>query len=147
MNQVFVVLLLGAWGAFAQSDRGELHIRVTDRLGLGISCSIELVTAANGYSDTFTTGDDGNLTIKDLREGAYVLKIAEPGHLPVSRPVEVRSTAHSVSTVPLVPAPDPATNPTLVTELAIWGADLTANRSPDFGPRPETYSDDSAAGR
>lgn len=143
VKQVFVFLLLGACGAFAQSNRGELRIRVTDRLGLGISCGVELTSAATGYRYSFTTDDDGKLTVKNLEEGIYLFKIAEPGYLPVSRSVEVGSTLHAISTIPLVPAPGPATNPTLVTELAVEGADLTANRSPDFGPQPETYSDDS----
>ena len=143
VKQVFVFLLLGACGAFAQSNRGELRIRVTDRLGLGISCGVELTSAATGYRYSFTTDDDGKLTVKGLEDGIYLFKIAEPGYLPVSRSVEVGSTLLAISTIPLVPAPDPATNPTLVTELAVESADLTANRSPDFGPQPETYSDDS----
>ncbi len=135
-------MLLAALEAFAQGDGGKLRIKVTDRLGLPIACSVEVVSEPNRYRQSFNTSDDGTLTISDLPPGSYVLHIDEPGFAAVSRPVEVGSMTPAVATFRLAPLPNPATNPTLEIELTIQGLPLTVNRSPDFGLVPEASTDD-----
>jgi hypothetical protein len=137
-----MMLAAAAWHAFAQDNAGQLRIRVTDRLGLGISCTVEIVNSANQYHRTFTTSDDGRLTVKDLQQGVYLLQIDDPQFTPVSQSVAVGSTQSALATIRLVPLDDPATDPTLETELTIQGLPLTVNRSPDFGLVPEATTDD-----
>jgi hypothetical protein len=135
-------MLLAVLEALAQGNGGELRIRVTDRLGLGISCNVEVVNDPQHYHGSFATGDDGYLTVRDLLPGEYLLRIDEPGFTAVSRSVEVRSTSTEVLAFRLEPLADPANNPTLETELTVQGLPLTVNRSPDFGLIPEATTDD-----
>jgi hypothetical protein len=136
------MMLLAAFEAFAQSGAGSLHIKVTDQLGMGISCNVDVVSEQNRYHNSFATGDNGDLTITGLQQGEYHLQIDESGFEPVSRLVEVRSAASGVSVFRLVRQVDPASNRTLQTELTIQGLPLTLNRSPDFGLVPEASTDD-----
>jgi hypothetical protein len=140
LKRPFVWMLLAALEAIAQSDDGRLRVKVTDRLGIGISCTLDLASEGNHYRQTFTTGEDGRLTVSDLRRGDYLLQIDEPGFAPVLRSIRVGAT-NSVA-IPLEPLADPAGNPTLQTELTIQGLPLTLNRSPDFGLVPQATSDD-----
>jgi hypothetical protein len=137
-----MMLVAAAWQAFAQDNGGQLRIRVTDRLGMGISCAVEIVNSANQYHRTFTTGEDGRLTVKDLQQGPYLLQIDDPQFAPASQSVAVRSTGSASAMIHLLPLADPATDPTLETELTIQGLPLTVNRSPDFGLVPEATTDD-----
>jgi hypothetical protein len=137
-----MMLAAAALQACAQNNSGQLHIRVTDRLGLGISCAVEVVSPANQYRQTFTTSDDGRLTIKDLQAGDYLLRVDDPQFEPVSQSVAVHATATATSVFRLSPLADSATDPTLETELTIQGLPLTVNRSPDFGLVPEATTDD-----
>jgi hypothetical protein len=137
-----MMLAAAALQACAQNNSGQLRIRVTDRLGLGISCTVEVVSPANQYRQTFTTSDDGRLTIKDLQPGDYLLQIDDPQFEPVSQSVAVHATVPATSVFRLSPLADSATDPTLETELTIQGLPLTVNRSPDFGLVPEATTDD-----
>jgi hypothetical protein len=137
-----MMLAAAALQACAQNNSGQLRIRVTDRLGLGISCTVEVVSLANQYRQTFTTSDDGRLTIKDLQPGDYLLRVDDPQFEPVSQSVAVHATATATSVFRLSPLADSATDPTLETELTIQGLPLTVNRSPDFGLVPEATTDD-----
>jgi hypothetical protein len=137
-----MMLAAAALQACAQNNSGQLRIRVTDRLSLGISCTVEVVSPANQYRQTFTTSDDGRLTIKDLQAGDYLSRIDDPQFEPVTQAVAVHATATATSVFRLSPLADSATDPTLETELTIQGLPLTVNRSPDFGLVPEATTDD-----
>jgi hypothetical protein len=142
VKRLFVVMLLSVLEAFAQSDSGKLRIKVTDRLGLPVACSVEVVSESNRYHQIFTTSDDGSLTVSELQPGSYILQIDEPGFAAVSRPIEVGPSSPAVATFRLAPRPNPAINPTLETQLTVQGLPLTVNRSPDFGLVPEATTDD-----
>src|ERR1700722_1885092 len=142
VKRLFVVMLLSVLEAFAQSDSGKLRIKVTDRLGLPVACSVEVVSESNRYHQIFTTSDDGSLTVSELQPGSYILQIDEPGFAAVSSPIEVGPRTPAVATFRLAPLPNPATNPTLETQLTVQGLPLTVNRSPDFGLVPEATTDD-----
>src|SRR5271156_1774050 len=83
--------ILGALPVFAQSTTGELRLTVTDPSGLGVKCTVELVSELNEYDNTFTTGDQGELDAKRLAYGIYHLQIQAQGFATVSEPVEIRS--------------------------------------------------------
>jgi hypothetical protein len=75
----------------AQSDTGELRLTVTDPTGLGLKCTVELVSQGNEYRHTFTTDDQGNLDAKRLPYGIYQLQIQAQSFAHGSESVEIRS--------------------------------------------------------
>ena len=86
-----LILILWAIPLFAQSNSGELRLKVVDPSGLGLKSTVELVSEANQYRDTFTTDDQGNLDAKRLPYGIYQLRIEAPGFARVSEQAEIRS--------------------------------------------------------
>ena len=92
-------LLWCAMPLLAQSSAGELRIKVTDPSGLGMRCSVELVSDANQYRNTLATDDQGNLDVERLPYGVYQLEIKQPGFADVSQSIEIRSsipTEHAI---------------------------------------------------
>ena len=88
---LFLAFLLFAPNLGAQSNAGELRLKVTDPDGLALQTAVELVSQSNQYRHTFTTDDQGNLDAKRLPYGIYELQIQAQGFAPVSEPVEIRS--------------------------------------------------------
>jgi outer membrane cobalamin receptor len=84
-------MLLFALRLLAQSNMGELHLKVTDPNGLGVRTSVELVSEASEFHATLETDDSGQLIAKRLPFGIYRLRIQQQGFDPVSMPIEVRS--------------------------------------------------------
>jgi hypothetical protein len=84
-------ILLFALPLLAQSNTGELRLKVTDPEGLALKTAVELVSQGNEYRHTFTTDDQGNLDAKRLPYGIYQVQIRVPGFAQVSEPVEIRS--------------------------------------------------------
>jgi hypothetical protein len=101
----WVVLVLWALPLSAQSHAGELHLKVTDPTGLGVRSSVELVSEANHYQQWLLTDDVGNLLIKRLSFGVYLLEIHHAGFVPFSGSVEIRSAAPTIKLVSLGLAP------------------------------------------
>jgi carboxypeptidase family protein len=86
-----LALLLLAPPAGAQSNAGELRLKITDPDGLALKAAVELLSQGNEYRHTFTTDDQGNLDARRLPYGIYQLQIQAQGFAPVSEPVEIRS--------------------------------------------------------
>jgi hypothetical protein len=88
------LLILILWPALllAQSNRGELRLKVTDPAGLGVKSSVQLVSAANQYRNTLDTNEDGTLTVQRLPFGPYQLTIEQTGFTPVSQGLDIRSS-------------------------------------------------------
>jgi hypothetical protein len=86
-----LVLCLCALPLFAQSNRGELHLEVTDPTGLGVKTTVRLASEANQYRNALATSDEGKLDVQRLPFGVYRLEIAQPGFAPVSEVIEIRS--------------------------------------------------------
>ena len=85
-----LVLLTGS-AASGQSNSGELRLKITDPLGLGVKTKVELLSEANQYRAEFVTDDAGNSVAKRLPFGVYQIKIDQEGFAPVSETLEVRS--------------------------------------------------------
>jgi len=85
------VLLLFALPLVAQSNTGELHLKVTDSSGLGVKAAVELVSEANDYQNSLSTDEAGTLIAKRLPFGVYRIQIQQPGFAEVSTPVQIRS--------------------------------------------------------
>jgi len=97
----FAILLLCPALLFAQSKTGELRLRVTDPSGLGIRTSVELISEANQFRQSFVTDDSGALDAQRLPFGLYRLQVSREGFAPVSQAVEIRSAIPSKLTVRL----------------------------------------------
>jgi len=85
------IILLFCLSSLAQSNTGELRLKVTDPSGLGVQSKVELVSEANQYRYTFTTDAQGNLDARRLPYGIYQVQIEAPSFARVSEPVEIRS--------------------------------------------------------
>ena len=92
MKRVLVVFLLVA-SLFAQSNTGELRLMVTDPAGLAVKGSVEIISEANHYRQSLLTDDAGNLAVKRLPFGVYLLEVRHVGFAPFSGSVEIRSAA------------------------------------------------------
>ena len=86
-------ILLLACPLLAQSNRGELRLKVTDPHGLGVKTAIELICEVNEYRNTLVTDEAGVVVARRLPFGLYRVQIAQAGFAAVSVPVEIRSAA------------------------------------------------------
>jgi len=100
-----LVLLLWAVPLFAQSDSGELRLRVTDPAGLGVKSSVQLVSEVNQVRKTLVTDEAGNLVAKLLPFGVYRLEVQGEGFAPFSDSIEIRSAIPAEYNVTLRIAP------------------------------------------
>ena len=75
----------------AQSNTGELRIRVTDPSGSAVKSALELVCEANEFHKTFVTDDSGNVVARRLPFGLYTIHVEQQGFAPYADSVELRS--------------------------------------------------------
>ena len=89
----------------AQSNMGELRLKVTDPAGLGVKSTVELVSEANHYRESLLTDEAGNLVVKRLPFGVYQMDIRHATFAPASQSIEIRSAAptHQLVKLRLVP--------------------------------------------
>ncbi len=86
-----ILLLLAALPLFAQSNSGELRLRVTDPAGLGVTSSVQLVSEVNQIRKILATDEAGNLAVKLLPFGLYRLQVQREGFAPFTDSIEIRS--------------------------------------------------------
>jgi hypothetical protein len=92
----FTLMLISALFAFApvvkaQSNVGELRLKVTDPSGSAVKSSIELACEANQFRQTYTTDSSGTATARRLAFGLYQIDIQQPGFAAFHDVVEIRS--------------------------------------------------------
>jgi len=75
----------------AQSNVGELRLKVTDPSGSGVKSSIELACEANQFRQTYSTDGSGTATARRLAFGLYQIDVQQPGFATFHDVVEVRS--------------------------------------------------------
>jgi hypothetical protein len=136
--KLWLYALLWALSAVAQSNYGELRLKVTDPSGLGLRSQIELVCSANAYNQSFVTDESGSLVAKQLPFGQYRLEIRHDGLATSSQMLEIRSAAPAEYKVTLGIAPmqttlevkDAATliDPTRVSSVSRIGVDSIETR-------------------
>lgn len=97
--------LLWVLSAAAQSNHGELRLKVTDPSGLGVRSTVELVSSAIAYNQSFVTDDTGSLVVKRLPFGQFRLEVRHDGLAPASQLLEIRAAAPTEYTVKLGIAP------------------------------------------
>ena len=75
----------------AQSNAGELRLKITGPDGRPLKAAVELVSQGNDYRHTVTTDDQGTLDARRLPYGIYQLQIRLQGFAEVSQSIEIRS--------------------------------------------------------
>jgi hypothetical protein len=101
MKRFAALFLFCALPLFAQSNRGELRLKVTDPSGLGVKTTVQILSEANHYRNSLATTDQGTLDIQRLPFGIYQLAITQRGFVPVSETVEIRSSIPTEHTIRL----------------------------------------------
>jgi hypothetical protein len=86
-----LIILLFCLYSVAQSNMGELRLKVIDPSGLGVQSRVELVSEANQYRNAFSTDENGSLVARQLPYGIYRLEISQPDFAPVSQRLEIHS--------------------------------------------------------
>src|SRR5579864_4148121 len=87
----YVVLIFWAVPMCAQSNSGELRLKVTDPDGFGVQSSVQLVSEVNQVRKTLVTDEGGNLAVKLLPFGVYRLEVERDGFAQFSDSIEIRS--------------------------------------------------------
>jgi hypothetical protein len=91
MKRYLALFLLYPATLLAQSNTGELRVKVTDPAGDAVKSSIELVCEANQFRKTLVTDDSGTVAAKRLPFGLYRVRVDQQGFAPFANSVEVRS--------------------------------------------------------
>jgi hypothetical protein len=68
-----------------------LRLKVTDPAGLGVESTVEVISDANQVRRTLTTDNSGNAVAKRLPLGVYKVRVKQPGFIPFSESLEIRS--------------------------------------------------------
>jgi TonB-dependent Receptor Plug Domain len=123
---------------FAQSNWGELRLRVTDPSGLGVKASVQIRSEANGYRNVLVTNDQGELDVQRMPYGLYQIEIKDPGFAVESESVQIRSSLPMDQTVQLklpsvaesvtVTAADTLINPDQAGSVSQIGSDFIQDR-------------------
>jgi hypothetical protein len=97
------LLLLGiTWPILlAPVNTGELRLKVTDPGGLGLSASITISSNSSQYRNSLTTSKSGEVDIKTLPYGIYLLRAESQGFTATTETVEVRSALPSEHAIKL----------------------------------------------
>ena len=93
--------LLFATSLSAQSNTGELRLKVTDPSGSAVKTSVELVSEASQYHESFETDESGRVVARRLPFGLYEVHVQVSGFAPYSSTIEVRSTIPAERTIQL----------------------------------------------
>jgi len=101
----FVVLFAAACSAIAQANIGELRLSVANPNGLGVKATVTVSSAADQYSNTLTTSDEGAVDFKRLAYGVYLVRVEKQGFSPRETTVEIRSDLPVARSIQLAIAP------------------------------------------
>jgi hypothetical protein len=88
---VIALVLTFAPTLLAQSNTGELRIKVTDPSGAVVQSSVNLTSESSQVRKSLTTDEAGNLEAEQIPFGVYRIRVQHPGFAPFSGTVEVRS--------------------------------------------------------
>jgi hypothetical protein len=140
MKKLATILTLLALPLFAlaQSNRGELRLKVTDPAGLGVKTTVQIVSKANQYRNTLSTTEQGNLDVQRLPYGIYQIEIKQSGFAVVSESVDIHSSIPTDYAIQLglpavnesvtVTAPDTLIDPDQAGAVSQIGSDDIQNR-------------------
>ena len=76
------ICLLSTLPLLAQTNTGELRVRVTDPDGLAVKASVELSSDATQFRRSWMTDGAGVLNARNLPFGLYRLQVQHEGFAP-----------------------------------------------------------------
>jgi hypothetical protein len=88
---LYVAAVALAMPLLAQSNAGELRLKVQDPHGVGVKTVVELVCEANDFREALVTDDNGALVTKRLPFGVYRAQVQHPGFAVAAVQIEIRS--------------------------------------------------------
>jgi hypothetical protein len=88
---LLLALPLMALPLIAQSNVGELRLKVTGPDGLPLKASVELSSDALQFYRSFSTDDSGELTARNLSFGRYRLRVQKESFSPYDGLIEIHS--------------------------------------------------------
>ncbi len=106
MMSILMFVLGSAWLALAQVNTGELRMRVTDPAGVGLKAFVAISSEANQFRNAVITSDAGEVEIKTLAYGIYLVRVEKPGFATTTETLEVRSALPAEHTIRLTVEPD-----------------------------------------
>lgn len=86
-----LVLFSSGPGVLAQTNTGELRLRVKDASGSGVGATAELVNESSKTRQTVKLPPTGRYSFKDLPFGRYALTVTHSGFSPYSQLVDLTS--------------------------------------------------------
>ncbi len=101
MARILILFFLFVGVLCAQTNTGELRLKVTDPAGLGAKVTVRIVSEASEYRNKLTTNDEGKIIAQRLPFGLYQLEIRQPGFADVSETVNIRSSLPTDYTIQL----------------------------------------------
>ena len=102
MKKFAAILFLAATPLFAQSNTGELRLKITDPDGLAVKTTIQITSHANQYRSTLTTNEQGRLDVQRLPYGIYQLEIKQSGFAEIDESVDIHSEIPTDYTIRLL---------------------------------------------
>src|ERR1700733_14592536 len=91
MGKSAFLILICALSLRAQTNSGEIRLKVSDPSGLGVKTAIHVSSAANQYRTVLQTDNQGNLVLQHLPFGRYTLTIEQSGFAPVTETIALAS--------------------------------------------------------
>ncbi len=101
MRRFVLLLLVVAFPALSQSNKGELRLHLIDPSGRAVPGTVQIASQANQYRTTLPTDAQGNLDVPRLPYGIYELQIHSTSFADTNDQVEVRSALPFERTVQL----------------------------------------------
>jgi outer membrane cobalamin receptor len=93
LSYLFLLLIFTPSVARAQSNIGDLRLKVTDPSGAAVRATVIVTSGVNNFRETYSTDESGALTVKRLPYGIYSLDIRRDGFAPFTSPIEIRTAA------------------------------------------------------
>jgi len=103
-KSVWLVVLGAGLPLHAQVNTGELRLHLADPAGLGLAASVTISSAASQYRKSFTANATGDIDVKSLPYGIYLVRSEDAGFAPRVMTIDVRSSAPTVHTITLAVA-------------------------------------------
>ena len=92
IRRLLALALFCALTGFAQSNSGELRLRVTDPSGRGVKTTVRVLSEANQYQTSLQTDEQGNLDAHHLPYGHYEIEVTQAGFAPVTERLAIHSS-------------------------------------------------------
>jgi hypothetical protein len=91
VSRYLAIILLLTLAALAQTNTGELRLKVSDQNGLAVKASVILSSDAMQFHRSFSADDSGQFTVRNLPFGIYRVQVQYEGFASYDGLVEIKS--------------------------------------------------------